>query len=286
MKKIPVRQITSQNEAIVSGKFKIRTVEAILDGKDLLHDLHRHDFYFLLAIKKGEGVHEIDFTPFKVLGNSVFILRPGQVHQLILKAGSEGFLLEFDANYYSPKDKLANHRLIKAGNRNYSEFEPGRFLRLLDLLDYMFKEYVRKEEGYNEIIKAQLDTFFIEYLRERQHTETSGNIQNSYIQERYEDFLEELNKHINTHKQVSQYADLLNLSSYQLNSITKTIVGKAASEIINEHIILEAKRYLLATPNQVKDIADHLGYEDISYFIRFFKKNTGYTPESFRKNFQ
>ena len=40
--------------------------------------------------------------------------------------------------------------------------------------------------------------------------------------------------------------------------------------MINEHIILEAKRYLLATPNQVKEIADQLGFEDPSYFIRFF----------------
>jgi AraC family transcriptional regulator, transcriptional activator of pobA len=84
-------------------------------------------------------------------------------------------------------------------------------------------------------------------------------------------------------KQVSQYADLLNLSTYQLNSITKTTVGKAASELINEQIILEAKRYLLATTNQVKDIASQLGYEDVSYFIRFFKKHTGHSPEAFRK---
>lgn len=76
----------------------------------------------------------------------------------------------------------------------------------------------------------------------------------------------------------------MNLSPYQLNEITKATIGKTASELINEHIILEAKRYLLATPNQIKDIADHLGYEDVSYFIRFFKKHTGYSPEAFRHN--
>ena len=76
----------------------------------------------------------------------------------------------------------------------------------------------------------------------------------------------------------------MNLSPYQLNEITKSAVGKTASELINDHIILEAKRYLLATPNQIKDIADMLGYEDVSYFIRFFKKHTGHSPESFRRN--
>lgn len=56
--------------------------------------------------------------------------------------------------------------------------------------------------------------------------------------------------------------------------------------MINEQIVLEAKRYLLATPNQVKEVANHLGYEDVSYFVRFFKKHTGHTPEAFRKNFK
>lgn len=85
-------------------------------------------------------------------------------------------------------------------------------------------------------------------------------------------------------KQASQYADLLNLTAYQLNSITKKTLGKTCSEVINDHIILEAKRLLIATSNQVNQIADQLGYEDPSYFIRFFKKHTGISPDAFRNH--
>ena len=98
--------------------------------------------------------------------------------------------------------------------------------------------------------------------------------------------LELLETRISEIKNVSQYADLLNLSPYQLNAITKASVGKTVAQLIDEQIILEAKRYLLATPNQVKDIAWNLGYEDVSYFIRFFKKHTGHSPDAFRKNFR
>jgi len=79
---------------------------------------------------------------------------------------------------------------------------------------------------------------------------------------------------------------MLNLSVYQLNAITKATLGKTCSEVINEHIILEAKRCLLATSNKIGQTAYRLGYEDISYFIRFFKKQTGYSPEAFRNNFR
>jgi AraC family transcriptional activator of pobA len=51
-------------------------------------------------------------------------------------------------------------------------------------------------------------------------------------------------------------------------------------------VILEAKRCLLATSNQVNQTAYRLGYEDVSYFIRFFKKQTGYSPEAFRNSFR
>lgn len=287
MKKIPIRQISLlQPERPSPERFKIRRVEDILGGNDLIHDLHRHDFYFLLALKQGKGTHEIDFTSFTVLDNSIFFLRPGQVHQLELKAGCTGYLLEFNTEFYHPKGKPANQRLRKASNKTYCELEVARFEKLQAILASMLHEYTTREEGYQDYIKSSLDIFFIEFVRQSPNPKSEATTANSYTQERFEEFLELMDEHIVRHKQVSQYTEMMNLSPYQLNEITKSSIGKTASELINEHIILEAKRYLLATPNQVKDIADHLGYEDTSYFIRFFKKHIGHSPEAFRNNFR
>jgi AraC family transcriptional regulator, transcriptional activator of pobA len=286
MKKIPVRYITETHKEIASSeRFKIRRVQDILAGKDLIHDLHRHDFFFILVLQNGKGSHGIDFTHYNVLDNSVFFLRPGQVHQLVLKAGSTGFLVEFNHEFYYPKDKLSIHRLRKASNKSYCHLQVKRFEKLIAILTCIFEEYTGKEEGYMEIIKANLAIFFIEFVRQSPNPKSLSSTVSSYTQERLEEFLELLEKYITTHKQVSKYTDLMNLSPYQLNEITKTTIGKTASELISEHIILEAKRHLLATPDQIKNIADHLGYEDVSYFVRFFKKHTGYSPEAFRHHF-
>jgi len=285
MKKIPIRQIvTNQQELPAAGRFKIRKVEDLLDREDLFHELHRHDFFFIIALQKGGGTHEIDFATYDVLNNAVFFMRPGQVHQLHLKADSTGYIVEFDGEFYHPTNKLSTQRLRKASNKNFCKLEINRFKKLLDLLTNIFQEFTGKEEGFHDIIKANLDIFFIEFVRQSPNPNGPSTNVNTYIQERLEEFLVLLYKHIATHKQVSQYTDLMNLSPYQLNEITKATMRKTASELINEHIILEAKRYLLATPNQIKDIADELGYEDFSYFIRFFKKQTGFSPEAFRHN--
>ena len=286
MKKLPIRQISSGHSKLSSAeRFTIRRVQDILAGKDLKHALHRHDFFFVLVLQKGKGIHEIDFTSYDVSDNSVFLLRPGQLHRLELKAGCTGYLMEFNNEFYRPGDKVSSQRLRKASNKNFCQPDVARLEKLIPILDYMFQEVVAMEEGWTEIIKANLDIFFIELLRQSSHPKKLSSNVNLYPQERLEEFLELLETYIITHKQVSQYTEMMNLSSYQLNEITKTTMGKTASALLTERIILEAKRYLLATPNQVKDIADLLGYEDVSYFIRFFKKQTGHTPELFRQCF-
>ena len=286
MLKIPVRSLNATAKDLKSsGSFKIRDVQEILNGKDIVHALHRHDFFFILALQKGNGSHAIDFINYSVHDNCIFLLKPGQVHQLELKADSVGFLAEFDTAFYHPVGSVSNQRLRKATNKNYCTLEESKFKRLFSKLDYIFNEYKAREEGYVDIIKANLDIFFIEYLRQSQNL-GEHNSESTYTQERFDEFLELVEKNIASLKQVSHYCDLMHLSPYQLNSVTKEVVGKAASEVINEHIVLEAKRHLLATSNQVKEIADILGYEDISYFIRFFKKQTGYSPESYRQNFK
>ncbi len=285
IKHIPVRNINSAQEP-TTGRFSIRKVQDFLGGSDLMHELHRHNFFFMLAIQTGEGLHEIDFTPHKVMDRTIFLLRPGQVHQLQLKAGATGYLMEFDKTFYYPSDKASAQRLRKANSKNCCLLEPGRFERLYTVLSNIFGEYTNKQTSYQDAIKANLELFYIEFIRQSHDPKNVETPVNFYAQERYEEFTALLETHVSTHKQVSQYTDLMILSPYQLNEITKTAVGKTASELINEHIILEAKRYLLATRNQIKDVADQLGYEDVSYFIRFFKKHTGYSPDAFRKNFK
>ncbi len=285
MKKIPIRQIRAvRPELPVSERFSIRKVQDLLDGKNLIHDLHRHDFFFMLALQKGKGTHEIDFTAYEISDNSVFFLRPGQVHQLQLTAGSTGYLMEFNNEFYHPANKVSVQRLRSASNTNFCQLEFSRFEKMHSVLAYIYQEYHDNQEGYQDIIKANLDILFIELVRHKFNAEDSSTNVTPYTQERFEQFLEMLDKHIATNKQVSHYTALMNLSQYQLNGITRSSVNKTASELINEHIILEAKRYLLATPNQIKDIADQLGYEDVSYFIRFFRKHTGHSPEAFRHN--
>jgi hypothetical protein len=142
MKNIPIRHIkATQKEPNLSGSFSIRDVRDLLAGKDMVQELHRHDFFYVLALKKGAGKHEIDFTSYEVNDNSVFLMRPGQVHQLTLKAGSTGYLMGFKTDFYYPLDKVANQLLRKASGLNLYQTDANGFKKLLSILACIFLEY-------------------------------------------------------------------------------------------------------------------------------------------------
>ena len=87
-----------------------------------------------------------------------------------------------------------------------------------------------------------------------------------------------------TSKQVSDYAGKLFVSSHTLNKIVKDLTGKTAKEIINEKVILESKRMLLYTSNDIAQIAFNIGFDEPTHFIRFFKTHTLQTPKEYRNH--
>lgn len=285
MDKIPLRRISDRIQNS-DELFSIRSLEEILDGKPMNDELHRHNYFFILVIQTGSGEHVIDFIPYPVNDRSVFILRPGQIHQLKLASDCKGYLIQFDSDFYSPANVSARQRFRRVTAKNGCSPEPFRFEKLCAVLEYMYQEYVNKETDFSDLIRANLDIFFIESMRQSGSPGQKMTTEISYEQERFEEFQELLERHVTEHKTVIQYAEMMGVSVYQLNKITKDVLGKTVSELIHEHLILESKRTLLGTSGQVKEVAYSLGFEDVSYFIRFFRKGTGFSPEAFRNHFR
>lgn len=97
-------------------------------------------------------------------------------------------------------------------------------------------------------------------------------------------FIKLIRKKSGTEKELLVYARELGMTTTHLNRICKQTVGKTASTILQEYIVLEAKRFLLFTSHSVAEIAYMLEFSTPSYFNRFFKKCEGITPREFRLN--
>jgi AraC family transcriptional regulator, transcriptional activator of pobA len=283
---IPIRHIkASEKDQDVAERISIREVQQLLNNQDLLQDLHRHDFYFIMAMEKGHGNHAIDFRHYYLCDRCIFFMRPGQVHELSIKAGSTGFLIQFKTDFY-PHDRFTGNLLRSLSSQTFYQLNEESFRKLMTTLSHLHHEYKERKEKFSEALQAGLTIFFIELFRNKTRPEDATFQNQPYQLERLEEFLALVESQLAHHKEVVYYTDQLNLSTFQLNAITKKLLAKTASELIDDQVILEGKRYLMATTDQVNQIAYKLGYEDPSYFIRFFKKHTGHSPEVFRKNFK
>lgn len=81
-----------------------------------------------------------------------------------------------------------------------------------------------------------------------------------------------IEKNFIQHKNVSFYAQEMAMSRKHLNRIVQEVLGKTASELLSARVILEAKRLLLLNDKSAALVAEDLGYQDHSYFTRFFKR--------------
>lgn len=78
------------------------------------------------------------------------------------------------------------------------------------------------------------------------------------------------------------YADTLNVHVNHLNKTLKERTGKTTTEIITSRILQESKILLKNTNWNISEISNSLGFEEVAHFSNFFKKQSGFSPLSFR----
>ncbi|WP_228448775.1 helix-turn-helix domain-containing protein [Chryseobacterium mulctrae] len=97
-------------------------------------------------------------------------------------------------------------------------------------------------------------------------------------------FQDLVEKHYKTERSMAFYASEFSLSTDAFSKKIKKQFSKSPSQLVNERVILEAKKLLHLTYKSIKEIAQELNFEDEFYFSRYFKKNVGISPSSYRKN--
>ncbi len=83
---------------------------------------------------------------------------------------------------------------------------------------------------------------------------------------------------------MAAYAAALGLSPGHLNALCREHVRRSAGACIRGRIVLEARRLLRYTDMTAAMIVYSLGFEDPSYFTRFFTRETGLSPRRYRSS--
>lgn len=249
---------------------------------------HRHNFQELLYIKSGSGKHSIDNQVLEVTPHTFYLIVRGQVHFFMKGYDSVGYLIRFTDDFLSnfPSDQTWSHHIALFSNIAAHPTLPVKEPDVADfesLLDQMAKEQEYHEEfGTHEILRHLLNVLLIKLERVRRTLSREKQKTNHYRDLIFQDFISLLEEQYQTSHDVDQYADMLNISPRQLSEILKHFLGKTTKQVIEERLVLEAKRYLLYSNFSIKEISYTLGYKDASYFSKVFKKLTGVPPRAYR----
>ena len=282
-----INRVDIKNKKIPNWIFNIRRVK--FDHIDYDETIpHQHNFYEILFLEEGEGVHLIDDKKHKVKNNTIHFLSPSHVHQLTLDDTSKGIVCMFkeDFFYSNNEGKFFLDEIYLFSNwieNPVLQFDKDAFKELKNILNPLLLEFEEHNFRKNEILFSYLKIFLIKVARLSVNLKSEGEDSKKKILVQFVSLLEE---HISNNYQVQFYASQLNISSTYLNQIVKNIYGKTVSDYINERLILEAKRILCFSPKSIKEIAYELGFNDPSYFSRFFKKQVGSTPIQYRNSLQ
>lgn len=242
---------------------------------------HKHDEYFeLIFLKEGEGFHSIEDEKYVVATPEFYFLKPGQLHFWQFTSVPKGFVIlfkveEFDA--IGERELLEMNRQLIINTR--LGFTPENFPA--GILEELFSEYQSNNQFSKPILHGLLKALFGKLLRLAEQ-EMKKPAKTESLFGRFQQLLEKDCPKLN---KVNQFAGLLNTTPQNLNAVCMKQAGKNASEMITSRILLEAKRYILHTENNINEIAVLLSFSDTSNFVKFFKKAEGVTPVQFREKY-
>ena len=241
---------------------------------------HSHDMYILSFLYTGTLPHYADFERRPIDAPALLILSPGQIHIHTSTIGCKIYSLIFSPNFIQSENK----ELHAFAQTLFSQY----FLRLtaqeLSYIDsyvqHIKVEYENQRNCDFMIIKMLLNIVIVYCSKIVNKFIEPGNSKS----ELYHKFLILLRQKLPKYHQVTEFARDLHVSTDVLNQIVKDRNSKSPKQMIDEQLLLEAKRELYWSDASVKEISWKLGFETDSYFNRFFKKLTGITPKQYRDN--
>ena len=279
----PIYDLEAFSDKATWADFYIQDLKRHVKEHEFISKPHKHDFYLILFIAEGQGVHTIDFKEYPVRSNSIFLMTPGQVHTWNLSPDTDGFVVFFTKEFYQMQ--LSENSLLEFPF--YHSLAASPVIELADddavrfSLRQMFKVYSSSNTPSLRLLRAYLDILLLEVAKYYDPSQAVNTHGNTFKLRKLEQLIDE---NFKTLKQPSDYGELMNLSSTYLNSICKDNLDKTLTELIQERILLEAKRLFAYSDLNVNQVAEKLNFSDASYFIRWFKKISGITPEEFRNS--
>jgi AraC-like DNA-binding protein len=247
------------------------------------------NFYHFIGVTEGKCRHTIDFVPYICSEATWILLKPGQVHSFDMQSDWNAVTILFKPEFLLPLLKSRSNTELKI----YGELD-----QLPNLISLNPQEHEACVAGITQIekdIQLEIDInvrhallrhqvyaillrLSIALQNEKKPTETSVT-----SLQRFTRFRQLVETHFTERHQIADYIDMLGCSAKSLNRATLEVMGLCAKSYLSQRIALEAKRLLAHTDLPIATISIHLGFDETTNFVKFFKREVNCIPSEFRR---
>jgi AraC-like DNA-binding protein len=246
----------------------------------------RLDFHQLILVTHGRFDHSVDFQLESSPAGSLLAMRPGQVQHFEAKMPWDGWVVIFRPESFQATAGAGGQPLDLSVDDIPVRLPLGKasFDAVREALVQMHRDasLAGQMQLVSALERAQLQALLLRLLLASEQEQTSP-AQHSSQARHFKKLRDAVETRFHEWHQVAAYANALGISEKTLGRATQEIAGLSAKAYLSKRIALEAKRMLAYTNWPIANVADKLGFDEATNFIKFFRREAGYAPSEFRK---
>ncbi|MFB6456823.1 helix-turn-helix domain-containing protein [Chitinophaga sp. Hz27] len=250
-----------------------------LHGERSIAEAHKHSFFIAILFEQGKGSLSIDFIPYNIGKQQLHLVFPEQVHQWKFKKETIGYQLMIAGEAFEAFLPYLRYSAAFYQRHPVIDLPAADYRTLLYEFQQIQKE-LEQQAPFQELVQLRCDT--IGLLISRTAAKVFKDFESNNTNPLLSRFLGLIDQHYKEQRSVAFYANMINISPNYLNMISQKELNVAASSLIQQRVLLEAKRLLKASKMTIKEIVFDLGFYDHANFAKFFKAHTGMTPTAFK----
>lgn len=239
----------------------------------------RKEYHEMMWLTAGSADFIIDGDQFTIKASAFFIFPKGRIHQFLPNQFVEGHVIRFSEDIIDQLPRLLFSRFNRISEVKISTEHANIFNAIFQIFNQEFKTKKILSPFHIHLIKSLI--YKLQAIKEEQFPCSIQEIRTEI--EVFDRFQILMDEHIKAHYPVKFYAEKLGITPRKLNEIVNSVMNKNTITVLNERLCIEAKKELYYSKCTIAQVAYLLGFEDNSYFTRFFKKYTGMLPKEFRE---
>ena len=251
---------------------------------------HTHDYVEFVYMCQGTTCHIVNGT--KIILSQGELLMLGQnAKQEIESAGKNDIavnfivkpdffsgVLSFLGNEETPLRRFVLNCVTGNSETGYLYFKVADVLPVQNLVENLLWTLITKPSNKRGIYQLTMGLLFVELLECTERLEFSYEAQS---------ILMKVLRYIEDNYKNGSLAEISKILGYERTSLSRLITKKMRknfTELLQEKRLSQAAWFLLNTDKRVDEIANMVGYENMSYFHKLFQECYGKSPKKYRDN--